>query len=67
MSQIAYPEMRRNGYSVELSAGAVGVGATIVLMIPPSIVMVIYGIATQTSIGKLLMAGVIPAAVTAII
>ena len=67
MSQIAYPEMRRHGYSVELSAGAVGVGATIVLMIPPSIAMVIYGIATQTSIGKLLMAGVIPAAVTATI
>jgi tripartite ATP-independent transporter DctM subunit len=67
MSQIAYPEMRRHGYSVELSAGAVGVGATIVLMIPPSIAMVIYGIATQTSIGKLLIAGVVPGILTGII
>ncbi len=67
MSQIAYPEMRRHGYSVEISAGSVGVGATVVLMIPPSISLVIYGIATQTSIGKLMIAGIIPAICTAII
>jgi tripartite ATP-independent transporter DctM subunit len=60
MAQIAYPEMRRHGYSEEISAGSVGVGATLVLLIPPSIAMVIYGIATQTSIGKLLIAGVFP-------
>jgi tripartite ATP-independent transporter DctM subunit len=60
MSKIAMPEMRRHGYSDELAAGAIGIGATLDLMIPPSIAMVIYGIATQTSIGKLLIAGVIP-------
>ncbi|TMK15890.1 MAG: TRAP transporter large permease [Alphaproteobacteria bacterium] len=58
MSKIAMPEMRRHGYSDELAAGAIGVGATLDILIPPSIAMVIYGIATQTSIGKLLIAGV---------
>jgi C4-dicarboxylate transporter, DctM subunit len=60
MSRIAMPEMRRHGYSEELAAGAIGVGATLDILIPPSIAMVIYGIATQTSIGKLLVAGVVP-------
>jgi C4-dicarboxylate transporter, DctM subunit len=60
MSKIAMPEMRRHGYSDELGAGAIGIGATLDLLIPPSIAMVIYGIATQTSIGKLLIAGVVP-------
>ena len=60
MSKIAMPEMRRHGYSEELGAGSIGVGATLDILIPPSIAMVIYGIATQTSIGKLLIAGIIP-------
>lgn len=60
MAKIAMPEMRRHGYSEELGAGAIGVGATLDILIPPSIAMVIYGIATQTSIGKLLVAGVVP-------
>ena len=60
MSRIAMPEMRRHGYSEELGAGAIGVGATLDILIPPSIAMVIYGVATQTSIGKLLVAGVMP-------
>jgi tripartite ATP-independent transporter DctM subunit len=60
MSSIAMPEMRRHGYSDELSAGAIGVGATLDILIPPSVGMVIYGIMTQTSIGKLLIAGVVP-------
>src|SRR4029079_16888552 len=60
MSKIAMPDMRRHGYSEELAAGSIGVGATLDILIPPSIAMVIYGIATQTSIGKLLIAGVIP-------
>src|SRR5205823_3658917 len=51
MSNIAMPEMRRHGYSEELAAGSIGVGATLDILIPPSIAMVIYGIATQTSIG----------------
>jgi C4-dicarboxylate transporter DctM subunit len=60
MSKIAMPEMRRHGYSDELAAGSIGVGSTLDILIPPSIAMVIYGIATQTSIGQLLIAGIIP-------
>jgi C4-dicarboxylate transporter, DctM subunit len=67
MSKIAMPEMRRHGYSEELAAGAIGVGATLDILIPPSIAMVIYGIATQTSIGKLLVAGVIPGIVVGVL
>ena len=66
MSTIAYPEMRRHGYSEELAAGTVGIGAVLNILIPPSIPMVIYGIATQTSIAKLLIAGVVPGIVTGI-
>jgi C4-dicarboxylate transporter DctM subunit len=66
MSSIAMPEMRRHGYSDELAAGAIGVGATLDILIPPSIGMVIYGIMTQTSIGKLLIAGVVPGIIVAL-
>ena len=66
MSKIAMPEMRRHGYSEELAAGSIGVGATLDILIPPSIAMVIYGIATQTSIGKLLVAGVIPGVIVGV-
>ena len=66
MATIAYPEMRRHGYSEELAAGTVGIGATLDILIPPSVGMVIYGIATQTSIGKLLIAGVVPGIIVGI-
>ena len=48
-----HAEMRRHGYSEELAAGSIGIGATLDILIPPSIAMVIYGVATQTSIGEL--------------
>jgi C4-dicarboxylate transporter DctM subunit len=67
MAKIAMPEMRRHGYSDELAAGAIGIGATLDILIPPSIAMVIYGIATQTSIGKLLIAGVVPGVIAGIL
>ena len=67
MSKIAMPEMRRHGYSDELAAGAIGIGATLDILIPPSIAMVIYGIATQTSIGKLLIAGIIPGLIVGVL
>ena len=60
MSSVAMPEMRRHGYSDELAAGSIGIGATLDILIPPSVGMVIYGITTQTSIGKLLIAGIVP-------
>jgi tripartite ATP-independent transporter DctM subunit len=60
MATIALPNMRRLGYSEVLSAGAVGVGSVLDILIPPSVMFIVYGIATETSIGKLLIAGVIP-------
>jgi tripartite ATP-independent transporter DctM subunit len=67
MSSIAMPEMRRHGYSDELAAGSIGIGATLDILIPPSVGMVIYGISTQTSIGKLLIAGVVPGIIVAVL
>jgi tripartite ATP-independent transporter DctM subunit len=67
MSSIAMPEMRRHGYSEELGAGSIGIGATLDILIPPSVAMVIYGVATQTSIGKLLIAGVVPGIIVGIL
>jgi tripartite ATP-independent transporter DctM subunit len=66
MSGIAMPEMRRHGYSDELAAGSIGIGSTLDILIPPSVGMVIYGISTQTSIGKLLIAGVVPGIIVAV-
>jgi len=66
MATIAYPEMRRHGYSEPLAAGTVGIGATLDILIPPSVAMVIYGIATQTSIAKLLIAGIVPGIIVGI-
>ena len=67
MAAIAMPSMRRLGYSESLAAGAIGVGATLDLLIPPSIAMVFYGILTGQSIGKLLIAGIIPGIVCGIL
>jgi tripartite ATP-independent transporter DctM subunit len=66
MSSIAMPEMRRHGDSDELAAGSIGIGSTLDILIPPSVGMVIYGIATQTSIGKLLIAGIDPGLIVAL-
>jgi len=60
MGLIAIPEMRRHGYSKQIAAGSVAAGGTLGIMIPPSIFFVLYGIMTDTSIGKLLIAGIIP-------
>jgi tripartite ATP-independent transporter DctM subunit len=60
MSRVAIPAMRRLGYSDSLSAAAVAAGGTLGILIPPSIIMVVYGIATQTHIGMLFAAGIVP-------
>lgn len=67
MAKIAMPNMRRFGYSETLAAGTIAVGSTLDILIPPSIAMVIYGIMTGTSIGKLLIAGIVPGIVLAIL
>lgn len=67
MSSLAVPEMCRAGYKLPVAAGVVTVAGTLAIMIPPSIPLVIYGIVTETSIGKLLIAGIIPGLMTTLI
>jgi C4-dicarboxylate transporter, DctM subunit len=54
------PEMRKRGIPDTLAAGSIVGGGTLGILIPPSIVLIVYGIATETSIGKLFIAGVLP-------
>jgi len=60
MSKVAYPPMRKLGYSDKLSAASICAGGTLGILIPPSTIMVIYGIITETNIGRLFAAGVFP-------
>jgi tripartite ATP-independent transporter DctM subunit len=60
MARVAMPEMQRFNYSTAFAAGSVCAGATLGILIPPSVIMVIYGIMTEQSIGALFAAGVIP-------
>src|SRR5437868_13183646 len=64
MAQIALPEMRRYNYDDRLATGAVAAGGTIGILIPPSIIMVIYGLLTETSISQLFLAGFLPGLLT---
>jgi C4-dicarboxylate transporter DctM subunit len=56
----AIPEMRKRGYSEEIATGVIVAGGTLGILIPPSITLILYGIAVEVSIGKLFLAGVIP-------
>ena len=67
VGKVALPEMKRFGYSDSLATGTVAAGGLLGIMIPPSITLVIYGIVTETSIGKLLIAGILPGLMTALI
>ena len=60
MSKVALPPMRRYGYSDELATGAIAAGGTLGILIPPSVILVIYGIMTEQDIGKLFIAGLLP-------
>lgn len=59
-SKIAVPEMTRSGYSMRLATGIVASAGGLAILIPPSIIMIIYGILTETSPGKLFIAGIFP-------
>ena len=60
MSKVALPQMRKYNYSDQLSTASIAAGGTLGILIPPSVILVIYGLLTETSIGKLFIAGVIP-------
>lgn len=67
MGKIAIPEMRKYGYHPRLAAGVVAASGTLASLLPPSVVLVIYGIITEQSIGALLVGGFIPGIISAII
>jgi C4-dicarboxylate transporter DctM subunit len=67
IGMIAIPEMERRGYYRPLICGSLAAGGTLGILIPPSIPMIIYGVMTETSIGHLYMAGMIPGVVLALL
>ena len=60
IGKMGIPEMRKRGYPDGVAAGSIAAGGTLGILIPPSITMIVYGIATETSIGRLFLAGVLP-------
>lgn len=59
-SKIAYPEMRRHGYERKFSLGCIAGSACLGMLIPPSVLMIVWGVLTEMSIGSLFIAGIIP-------
>src|SRR6476661_7536784 len=66
-AKVAYPSMKKFGYSDALSTGSIAAGGTLGILIPPSTIMVIYGIMTETNIGKLFAAGILPGILAAVL
>jgi C4-dicarboxylate transporter, DctM subunit len=60
IGRIAIPEMTKRGYPNGLATGAIVAGGTLGILIPPSVTLILYGIATETSIGRLFLGGVVP-------
>ncbi len=60
IGKMGIPAMRARGYSDEIATGSIAAGGTLGILIPPSVTMIVYGIATETSIGRLFLAGVVP-------
>jgi len=60
IGKMGIPEMRKRGYPDGLATGAIAAGGTLGILIPPSITMIVYGIATETSIGRLFISGLLP-------
>ncbi len=67
MAKVAYPSMKRFNYSDRLATGAIAAGGTLGIMIPPSTIMVIYGVFTETNIGKMFAAGILPGILGAVL
>jgi tripartite ATP-independent transporter DctM subunit len=67
MAAVALPEMKRYKYDMELATGTVASGGTIGMMIPPSVVFIVYAILTEQSIGKLFISGILPGILTAVL
>jgi tripartite ATP-independent transporter DctM subunit len=66
MGKVALPELKKYGYDDKIATGSVAAGGTMATMIPPSVLMVIYGFIAEQSIGALLLAGILPGLLEAI-
>ncbi|WP_138470757.1 TRAP transporter large permease [Poseidonocella sp. HB161398] len=66
-TRLALPEMEARGYDRRLAAGVVAVGGTLAALIPPSAILVIYGIIVEQSVAKLLLAGLVPGVISVIV
>ena len=66
MGTIVMPEMRRYGYDSRLATGALAASGTLGILIPPSLIFIFYGVMTETSIGALFVAGIVPGVITAL-
>ena len=67
IGKMGIPEMRKRGYPDGVAAGSIAAGGTLGILIPPSVTMIVYGIATETSIGRLFLAGLVPGVMLALI
>jgi len=67
MAKVALPEMRKYGYKDSLATACVAAGGTLGILIPPSVILVMYGVLTEEPIGELLIAGVLPGIIQAIL
>jgi C4-dicarboxylate transporter DctM subunit len=67
MASVALPEMRRYGYSDELASGSVAAGGSLGMLIPPSVVFIVYALMTEQSIGALFLAGIVPGVLIAVL
>src|SRR5699024_599396 len=66
MASSVSPEMKKYGYKDSFNLGVISISGTLAVMIPPSIVLIMYGILTETSVGALLISGIIPGLLTAL-
>ncbi|RJP21791.1 MAG: TRAP transporter large permease [Candidatus Omnitrophota bacterium] len=67
MASVALPEMKRYKYDMELGSGAVAAGGSLGMLIPPSVVFIVYAIMTEQSVGKLFIAGIVPGLLIALL
>lgn len=66
VGRVAVPEMASRGYSARIATGAIAAGGTLGILIPPSVTLILYGIAAEQSIGRLFAAGIVPGIVLAV-
>jgi len=66
LARASFPAMMKAGYHPQLAVGAISIAGTLAIMIPPSVAFVLYGLMTETSVGKLFLAGIIPGIITAL-